>query len=153
MNIVKRLIISTTSIGLLLTPLAVLADFKSDIIGSCQAYQQGLDKSEINACKLYIDGFIDSSLLTEDGVVKPKAMIERKSAPKSDFLKRAYKTRILTTSSMIKNEDAHQFCIPLEYDRRTIASRVAKSMDISQLETKRLKVVLFDTLVADFPCR
>jgi hypothetical protein len=152
MKILISLKTSLLAVILLAVPTAAFADFKSDIIGSCKAYQQGENKSEINACKLYIDGFIDSSLLTEDGVVKPKAMIERKSAPKSDFLKRAYKTRILTTSSMIKNEEAHQFCIPLEYDRRTIASRVAKSMDISQLETKRLKEVLFDTLIADFPC-
>ncbi|MFT5756959.1 MAG: hypothetical protein ACI9LM_001684 [Alteromonadaceae bacterium] len=153
MNSLKRLILNTASITLLVMPMTVLADFKSDIISSCKAYQQGEDKSEINACKLYIDGFIDSSLLTEDAVVQPKAMIERKSAPQSDFLKRAYQTRVLTTSSMLINEEAHQFCIPREYDRKTIASTVAKSMDTSQLATKKLKEVLFETLIADFPCR
>ncbi|MFT6193489.1 MAG: hypothetical protein ACJASU_000385 [Cognaticolwellia sp.] len=55
---------------------------------------------EINACKLYINSFIDSSLLNDDGVVKPKAMIERRAPEQSNFLKRAYRTRVLTTSSM-----------------------------------------------------
>ncbi|AZQ85381.1 hypothetical protein EKO29_16155 [Colwellia sp. Arc7-635] len=153
MNMLKPLMISSTAIALLLVPVTVFADFKSDIISSCKAYQQGEDKSEINPCKLYIDGFIDSSLLTEDGVVQPKAMIERNAPEQSDFLKRAYRTRVLTTSSMLSNEDSHQFCIPLEYDRRSIASSLAKSMDISQLDEKQLKEVLFETLIADFPCQ
>ncbi|MBA6224439.1 hypothetical protein H4J51_17075 [Colwellia sp. MB02u-18] len=130
----------------------VKADFKSDVISSCKAYQQGDDKSEINACKLYIDGFIDSSLLNDDGVVKPKAMIERTAPEQSDFLKRAYRTRVLTTSSMLSNEEAYQFCIPREYDRKEIASSIAKSMDINQLADKQLKQVIFETLIADFPC-
>jgi hypothetical protein len=152
MKNLKLLILNMAAIGLLAMSTAVKADFKSDIISSCKAYQQGEDKSEINACKLYIDGFIDSSLLNDDGVVKPKAMIERTAPEQSDFLKRAYRTRILTTSSMLSNEDAYQFCIPREYDRREIASSIAKSMNINQLANKQLKQVLFETLIADFPC-
>ena len=152
MKNLKLLILNMAAIGLLAMSTAVKADFKSDIISSCKAYQQGEDKSEINACKLYIDGFIDSSLLNDDGVVKPKAMIERTAPEQSNFLKRAYRTRVLTTSSMLSNEDAYQFCIPREYDRREIASSIAKSMNINQLANKQLKQVLFETLIADFPC-
>lgn len=152
MKNLKLLILNMAAIGLLAMSTAVKADFKSDIISSCKAYQQGEDKSEINACKLYIDGFIDSSLLSDDGVVKPKAMIERTAPEQSDFLKRAYRTRVLTTSSMLSNEDTYQFCIPREYDRREIASSIAKSMDINQLAHKQLKQVVFETLIANFPC-
>lgn len=152
MKNLKLLILNMAAIGLLAMSTVVKADFKSDIISSCKAYQQGDDKSEINACKLYIDGFIDSSLLNDDGVVKPKAMIERTAPEQSDFLKRAYRTRVLTTSSMLSNEEAYQFCIPREYDRKEIASSIAKSMDINQLADKQLKQVIFETLIADFPC-
>ena len=152
MKNLKLLILNMAAIGLLAMSTVVKADFKSDIISSCKAYQQGDDKSEINACKLYIDGFIDSSLLNDDGVVKPKAMIERTAPEQSDFLKRAYRTRVLTTSSMLSNEEAYQFCIPREYDRKEIASSIAKSMNINQLANKQLKQVLFETLIADFPC-
>lgn len=152
MKNLKLLILNMAAIGLLAMSTVVKADFKSDVISSCKAYQQGDDKSEINACKLYIDGFIDSSLLNDDGVVKPKAMIERTAPEQSDFLKRAYRTRVLTTSSMLSNEEAYQFCIPREYDRKEIASSIAKSMDINQLADKQLKQVIFETLIADFPC-
>lgn len=147
----KDRVLSIVVTSVLLIPTIALADFKSDIISSCSAYQQEHNKSKINACKLYIDGFIDSSLLTKDGVVKPQAMIDRK--PKeSAFLKRAYQTRVVNDSSYLKTHKDYQFCIPLELNRKVLASKIAKSMDINQLNTKPLKEVLFETLIADFPC-
>ncbi len=152
MKKLKYRILSIVVTSVLLIPTIVLADFKSDIIASCSAYQQGLDKSEINACKLYIDGFIDSSLLTKDGAVKPQAMIDRQPKEQSDFLKRAYRTRVVDYSSYLKTHKDYQFCIPLDSDRRKVASGIAKSIDINQLTNKPLKEVLFETIIADFPC-
>jgi hypothetical protein len=152
MKKLKYRMLSIIVAGVLLIPTIVLADFKSDIIASCSAYQQGGEKSEINACKLYIDGFIDSSLLTKDGVVKPQAMIDRQPKEQSDFLKRAYRTRVVNDSSYLKTHKDYQFCIPLEDNRKVIASKIAKSMNINNLTAKPLKEVLFETLIAEFPC-
>lgn len=149
MNMLKMLIFA---MGLMSIPMTAYADFKSEIIDSCKAYQQGKDKSEINACKLYIDGFIDSSLLSEDAALTPQSKIENTRPEQSNFVKRAYQTRVLTTSSVLANEESHQFCIPAEYDRRKIASTVAKSLDIQQLDSKSLKEVLFKALITGFPC-
>ncbi len=140
-----------TVVGLILTPTIVLADFKSDIIASCTAYQQGHDKKEINACKLYIDGFIDSALMTEDAAVQTKAMIASKPKEQSAFLMRAYKTRVYDPAFLSKHKE-YQFCIPREYDRKVVASGIAKSMDISQLVDTPLKEILLETLIADYPC-
>lgn len=152
MKKLKTRIISIAVAGLILIPTVVLADFKSDIIESCSAYQKGHDKKDINACKLYIDGFIDSSLFTKDAVVKPQAMIDRQPKEQSSFLQRAYRTRVVDDASFLKTHKSYQFCIPLESDRRELASGIAKSMDINQLANKPLKEVLFETLIADFPC-
>lgn len=152
MHKVIHQMLKSSAVILLFISGSVYADFKSDIIQSCTAYQQGIDKREINACKLYIDGFIDSSLFSENAVTKPEAQISQKTQ-RSDYLKRAYETRLMTTSSMLKDENAHEFCIPLEYDRKEVASQVAKSMNITALENSPLKQVLFETLVAKFPCQ
>lgn len=152
MKKLKYRMLSIVVTCLILIPTIVLADFKSDIITSCSAYQQGHDKSEINACKLYIDGFIDSSLLTKDGAVRPQEMIDRQHKEPSDFLKRAFRTRVVNYSSYLKTHKDYQFCIPLETDRRKVASDVAKSMDINQLSSMSLKEVLLETLIAEFPC-
>lgn len=150
MNISKSLSVSVIAAIMVITPRIAYADFKTEIINSCTAYQKGTDTSKINACKLYIDGFIDAALLTEEGATKSKVIIQ--SQEQSDYLKRAYQTRLLTTSSLITNEDAHQFCIPKEYDRQTIASSLAKSLNINDLNNLPLKQVLFNTLITDFPC-
>lgn len=151
MKKLKHRMLSITAMGLILIPTIVLADFKSDIIASCSVYQQGHDKKEINACKLYIDGFIDSSLLTEDAAIQTKAMIASKPRQQSAYLKRAYQTRV-NDPSFLRNHKEYQFCIPREYDRKVVASNIAKSMDITQLADKALKEVLLETLIADFPC-
>lgn len=147
----KHRILSLIVIGLIAIPTIALADFKSEIIASCTAYQQGKDKKEVNACKLYIDGFIDSSLLTEDAAVKPEAMINRMPKEQSNYMKRVYQTRVNDSAFRSSHKD-YQFCIPRENNRKTVASKIAKSMDISQLENKPLKEVIFETLITDFPC-
>lgn len=152
MTIFQSNLFKSFIMGLVFLPGVALADFKSDIIKSCTNYQQGSDKSEINACKLYIDGFIDASLLFESGAVKPKAMIEQGTEEKSDFLQRAYRTRVLTLPSSLSTEVTYQFCIPLEYDRKIVASKVAKSLDINGLQDKAFKEVLFESLTSNFPC-
>ncbi len=151
MKKLKHRMLSMTIMGLILIPTIVLADFKSEIIASCTAYQQGHDNQEFNACKLYIDGFIDSSLLTEDAAVQPKAMIASKPREQSAFLQRAYKTRV-SDPAFLRNHKDYQFCIPREYDRKVVASGIAKLIDINQLVDKPLKVVLLETLIADHSC-
>jgi hypothetical protein len=151
MKKLKYKVVGMAVMGLIFLPTIVLADFKSDIIASCSAYQQGHDKNEVNACKLYIDGFIDSSLLTDDAAVQTKAMIASKPKEQSAFLKRAYQTRV-NDPSFLRNHKEYQFCIPREYDRKVVASGIAKSMDINQLADKPLKEVLLETLIADYPC-
>ncbi|GAA5135218.1 Rap1a/Tai family immunity protein [Thalassotalea piscium] len=153
MNTLKSFIFTALALMLLVSPLSAFANFKSAIIDSCSTYQQDSKKEKINACKSYIDGFIDSSLITDDAVIKPKAQISQQAEPKSDYLKRAYQTRLLTTSSMLDNEQAHEFCIPRELDRQSIASKVAQSIDIQKLEHKTLKEVLLETLIINFPCQ
>ena len=153
MKTIKFTFTTMLAIGFLAAPSSAKADFKSSIIDSCSAYQQGSDAEEVNACKLYIDGFIDSSLLAEEGVVKPKSMIKRKQPEQTDYIKRVYNTRLFSRDEHANKMETYQFCIPREYDRKAIASNLAKSLDISALNNRRLKDVVFTALITKFPCR
>lgn len=151
MQQVQRLMRNSLVLMTLLGSAFAYADFKSDIIESCQAYQTGQEVNEINACKLYIDGYIDSSLFTEDGAVRSKSLIANEVAT-SNYMQRIYRTRTFGRTDMNSQMAQHEFCIPTEYDRKYVASQVAKSMNISRLNTTKLKQVLFETLVTRFPC-
>jgi hypothetical protein len=153
MKMLKQRMVNLFAVALLIIPGVSMADFKSDIIASCTAYQQGHDVSEVNACKLYIDGFIDSSLLAKDAVVKPQEMIDQDSSKPSEYLTRAYESRVFNSPSSSVTQTSYQFCTPLEYDRKLVASRVAKSLDIKKLMEKPLKVVVLETLIDDFSCQ
>lgn len=150
MKIINKIALSTTLLMLALTPSLSLAGYKSDIIQSCTAYQQGRDSNEINACKLYIDGFIDALLYAEEGTVKPKDAMNTASSKQSDYEKRAFKTRLSSRSDTKNNP---QFCLNSEHDRKSVASILAKSINIDALQNKPLKEVLFFTLTRKFPCQ
>ena len=124
------------------------AGLKSDIIESCADVQVDKKNSQVNACILYIDGFIDSSLQAKDAKLKTAS----NKADTSDYMQRIYRTRTFGRTDVNDKLADHNFCIPQEYDRKYVASQVAKSMDIKRLENVDLKQVLFDTLVANFPC-
>lgn len=127
------------------------ADYKSEIIESCQAYQLGTDKDHVNACKLYIDGFIDAALFTESAlVVNDKG--KNDSAEKSAFMQRVYQTRSTRRISSQLDNINYQFCLEYGDDRALIASKIAKSLVITDLQTKPLKQILSETLRNVFPC-
>lgn len=141
-------------VGLLsVTSFSVRADYKSEIIDSCRAYQNGVDAGHINACKLYIDGFIDAAVLTESA-----ALISDKPGPagqvkENAFMQRAYQTRLPRRLSSEVDNINYQFCLENGQDRKVITSKIAKTMNISELENKPLKKILFETLVSIFPCK
>jgi hypothetical protein len=131
---------------------SVQADYKGEIIESCEAYQAGTNKEHVNACKLYIDGFIDAALVTEDALIMSVNQNNGGHAEQSAFVQRAYQTRLpRRLSSKIDNVD-YQFCLESDPDRVAIASNIAKELNISELESKPLKKILFETLVRIFPC-
>ncbi|MGJ8679676.1 hypothetical protein [Paraglaciecola sp.] len=125
------------------------ADYKSDIVESCQQYQAGVDKEQVNACKLYIDGFIDAAVLTNNAAIVDQNS-SKESKTKSAFLQRVYQTRL---NSNRQDSFDYQFCLQVDEDRKHIASKIAKALDISDLASKPLKRVLSETLTSVFPCK
>ena len=127
------------------------ADYKSELIEACKRYQQDIKMDHINGCKLYIDGFIDSAVLSENAAILTNKQIVN-NQQKSDFIKRVYQTRLVNGSKYDK-QVSYQFCIPQEFQRKTIASEVALSLNIEDLKNKEFKQVVLETLMTKFPCR
>lgn len=125
-----------------LAAFVVKADFKSEIIESCTKYQSNDGGPVINACKLYIDGFIDASMQYDASELVSE---------KSDFIKRVYRTRTMS-GELTKSEDAKAFCIPANKSRTAIASEVAKSLDLSSYDQDGLRAVVHHSLVQKYPC-
>ncbi|MDU0112477.1 Rap1a/Tai family immunity protein [Psychrosphaera aquimarina] len=128
-------------VGLSLTSFVATADFKSEIIESCTEYQKNDGGKFVNACKLYIDGFIDASMQYH----------ENTNDDKSSFIKRVYRTR--TMSGEIVNSDFERpFCIPKKLQRQQVASNVAKSIELNNLDIIDFRLVVHQSLVNQYPC-
>ncbi|WP_448246819.1 Rap1a/Tai family immunity protein [Thalassotalea agariperforans] len=128
----------------------VKASFKTELIEACKRYQQNVKAEPLNGCKLYIDGFIDSAVLSENAVILSTQQLAN-NQKKSDFIKRVYQTRL--NNGLESKNVSYQFCIPQELTRQTITSEVAKLLNIDDLNKKEFKQVVFEALVAKFPCR
>lgn len=147
MNKILYLMLITFFIG----SFQVKADYKSELIDECKRYQKNIKTEHINGCKLYIDGFIDSAVLSESAAILSSKQIVN-NQQKSDFIKRVYQTR-LNNGVGYGNDVSFQFCLPQEFQRHTITSEVALLLNIDDLNKKEFKQVVFEALVAKFPCR
>lgn len=141
--------------GLFLTSMSFTAkaDFKSEIIESCLAYQSGTDKHAVNACKLYIDGFIDAAVFTESAAIIDVEQNNTVNKKPSNYMQRVYQTRLSSRLLNQQDDTNYQFCLSSESDRQTIASSIAKAIDIKEIEHKPLKQIVFETLEKQFPCK
>ena len=130
------------AVSFMLITFVAKADFKSEIIESCAHYQKNDGGKAVNACKLYIDGFIDASMQYHEST---------NNDDKSEFIKRVYRTR--TMSGEIVNSDFERpFCIPKKMQRQQVASSVAKALDLSNLDITDFRIVVHHSLVKLYPC-
>jgi hypothetical protein len=138
-KIIKNVFIVT---GLTLMSFVVKADFKSEIIESCTEYQKNDGGKFVNACKLYIDGFIDASMQYHEST---------HNDDKNDFIKRVYRTRTMS-GELVSSDFERPFCIPKKMKRQEVASSIAKSMDLSNLDITDFRLVVHHSLVKIYPC-
>lgn len=129
-------------VGLSLMSFVVRADFKSEIIESCTQYQKNDGGKVVNACKLYIDGFIDASMQYHE---------RANNSDKSEFIKRVYRTRTMS-GDIVSTDFERPFCIPKKLTRQEVASTTAKSIDLSNLDIIDFRLVVHQSLVKLYPC-
>jgi len=130
------------AVGVMLTAFVAKADFKSEIIESCTQYQNNDGGKVVNACKLYIDGFIDASMQYHGSA---------SNDDKSEFIKRVYRTRTMS-GEIVSSDFERPFCIPKKLQRQQVASTTAKSIDLSNLDIVDFRLVVHQSLVKLYPC-
>ncbi|GHB77764.1 hypothetical protein GCM10008107_29200 [Psychrosphaera saromensis] len=130
------------AVGFMLTAFVAKADFKSEIIESCSEYQKNDGGKYVNACKLYIDGFIDASMQYHESA---------SNDDKSEFIKRVYRTRTMS-GEIVSSDFERPFCIPKKMQRQEVASSIAKAMDLSNLDITDFRLVVHHSLIKLYPC-
>ena len=121
---------------------------KHEVVQSCRDYQNGVDKSANNLCKVYINGFIDAAILANDAIVGDK--VESKEE-RSALFQRALKYRT-SEGSIASADDSADFCIPSYEKLSSIKSNVINQLNVDELAVKSFKFELHQTLAKLYPC-
>jgi len=137
------------SLIILLNVPYVYADVQSTLIKSCTMYQQKTDVNQTSRCELYIRGYVDA-IVHQQTMGLPTS---RDKSHSSEFIKRAYQTRVANNGFTSDTQGYHNICIKHLQDQQSITTLVAKNLNINELNNKPIGEVVYDTLATQFPCK
>lgn len=138
-------------IGLITAPFGMtsLANAAADpVIESCnnRASQAGTN----SVCFHYVDAFIAGAETYDDILV---GHFRRDHQERSDFLKRAYQTRLGMSHSKEYPHAGVPFCITNGIGNQDLVGQVLTSLPTALADRKQLHTSILANLVEAFPCR
>ncbi|WP_290698264.1 hypothetical protein [Amphritea sp.] len=108
------------------------------------------DQSQIYN-KQYILGFLAGAQLTDSEIIRRMEM-ESEVEPRSDFFKRAFKTRLGKSADTVPATYYAGFCIPENEPSESVVAHIEEQIG-QQLQTKTDKaLVIYKAIQARYPC-
>lgn len=98
-------------------------------------------------CAQYVAGFLDGALLTDAAVVNNLSSGER-----SDFMERAYRTRVGEGRTPLPPTALADFCLPDGLSSDAAAGRVVDALGQKPVTTQSLQDEVYSAVKALFPC-
>lgn len=103
--------------------------------------------SDRTLCARYVAGFLDGALLTDAAVVNNLSSDER-----SDFMVRAYRTRVGEGRAPLPPTALADFCLPDGLSSDAAAGRVVDALGQKPATTQTLQDEVYSAVKALFPC-
>ncbi|NVK39437.1 MAG: hypothetical protein HWE18_16030 [Gammaproteobacteria bacterium] len=129
------------SLALLAASSLSLADEQTQILNSCQSLKEQPQAEQASACRFFIKGFMAASSLT--GVPLDRQLPKEKS----DFFKRAYDSRLGSTSS----ESRQQACdVPQNY--AAVIQEVSENLPTEFEALADVKLVIINAIKNQQSC-
>lgn len=110
------------------------------------ACRSGEDPDQI-LCAQYVAGFLDGALLTDAAVVNNLSSGER-----SDFMERAYRTRVGEGRTPLPPTALADFCLPDGMSTDAAAERVVDALGQKPAIAQTLQDEVYSAVKALFPC-
>ncbi len=138
-------------IGLITVSLGMptLASATADpVIESCNSRSSNANPNLV--CFHYVDAFIAGAETYDDMLV---GHFRRDHQERSDFLKRAYRTRLGMSHAKVYPHSGQPFCITNGIDNQTLVEQVLTSLPTALIDRQQLHANILDNLVESFPCQ
>ena len=101
------------------------------------------------ACSAYIEGFLDGALVTDAAIVESMSGDQHTT---SDYLKRAYQTRVSSQRLNPPPTALAHFCLPENESRAEVVETIAADLLAREDDGKPISDVLFGILQSKYPC-
>ena len=117
---------------------------------ACAHEGHNISAEEQAICQAYMEGFLDGAIITDSAIVE--------SAPeadwnKSDFFKRAYLTRVGSSSRALPPTALAHFCLPDDTARAQVVTTIANAIPKEPHPGPDVAQSLYNTLKASYPCK
>ena len=112
----------------------------------------GCSPPAADACRFYIAGFLDGALLTDTAIISSLSAVEPGAdSGSSDFLSRAYRTRVGEFRDNPPATALAEFCLPPDM---TIDAAAEALLPLLQSDAgSTLQEIVYAAVKARFPCR
>jgi hypothetical protein len=109
------------------------------------------DQSEIYN-KQYILGFLAGAQLTDSEIIR-RMEVESEVEPRSDFFKRAFKTRLGKSADSVPATYYAGFCIPKNESTESVVAHIQEQISLQkQTNSTDMAHVIYKAIQARYPC-
>lgn len=150
--IAKLLIATMTLTAVAFSPVSQAADPLGALALKkyCGALKDASDSAEARLCLLYINGFVDGAIVTDERVTQN---VVKEVDKQESLLDRAMRTRLLGQLRDFGPSFYAEFCVGKAVSIAGIADRVMAEFDYhSALENVAAQTIVFDALRRHYPC-
>lgn len=123
--------------------------WNDQVTQACTHEGHAATEAEIAICHAYIEGFLDGAVITDTAVI---ASVGEGAPEESDYLKRAYMTRMGSYNPKLPATALAHFCLPQGMERKQVVETIATAIALDESAAEDVSIALYNVLQASFPC-
>lgn len=123
--------------------------WNDQVTQACTHEGHAATEAEIAICHAYIEGFLDGAVITDTAVI---ASVGEGAPEESDYLKRAYMTRMGSYNPKLPATALAHFCLPQGVERKQVVETLATAIALDESAAEDVSISLYNVLQASFPC-
>ena len=123
--------------------------WNDQVTQACTHEGHAATEAEIAICHAYIEGFLDGAVITDTAVI---ASVGEGAPEESDYLKRAYMTRMGSYNPKLPATALAHFCLPQGMERKQVVETLATAIALDESAAEDVSFSLYNVLQASFPC-
>lgn len=123
--------------------------WNDQVTQACTHEGHAATEIEIAICHAYIEGFLDGAVITDTAII---ASVSDADPEESDYLKRAYMTRVGSYNPKLPATALAHFCLPEGTMRSDVVAAIAEAIALDKGAAEDVSASLYNILQANYPC-